>query len=63
VGYVQLTTVSEAAPAVYGADAEATSAQAVNHQFDYEIGDCISNNVGPEYLFGPSVFLPGRTSG
>ena len=57
MGYVQLTTVSELAPSVYGNNAEATAAQAVNHQFDYNHNSCISNQVGPSFLFGPSIFL------
>ncbi len=58
LGYVQLTTISELANAVFGANAEATAAQAVNHQFDYAKGDCVSNTM--RYgLHLRSVDLPG----
>ena len=57
LGYVQLTTISELAPAIFGQDSEATAAQAVNHQFDYAKGDCVSNTIGPDFFFGSSIFL------
>ena len=57
LGYVQLTTISEQANAVFGNNAEATAAQAINHQFDYAKGSCISNTVGRDFTYGPSIFL------
>jgi putative cell wall-binding protein len=68
LGYVQLTTVSELAPAVFGADAEATAANAINHQFDYHKSACIGNGILGAFspidnlpvlnnFFGPSIFL------
>ena len=57
LGYVQLTTISELAPAVFGTIAESTAAQAVNHQFDYAKGHCVSNTIGSDFFFGPSIFL------
>ena len=57
LGYVQVTTISELAPAIFGNIAESTAAQAVNHQFDYAKGDCVSNTDGFDFLFGSSIFL------
>ena len=57
LGYVQLTTVSELANSVFGNNAEATAAQAINHQFDYAKGDCVSNTAGSDFTYGPSIFL------
>ena len=57
LGYVQVTTISELANSVFGADAEATAAQAVDHQFDSAKGDCVSNTIGPDFFYGSSIFL------
>jgi putative cell wall-binding protein len=57
LGYVQVTTIRELANSVFGANAEATAAQAVDHQFDSAKGQCVSNSVGPDFFFGPSIFL------
>ena len=54
---MQLTTIRELANSVFGANAEATAAQAVDHQFDSAKGDCVSNTVGPDFFFGSSIFL------
>jgi len=56
LGYVQLTTVSELANSVYGADADATSTQAIEHQFNPASDSCVSNEF-PHFSFGPSIFL------
>jgi len=60
LGYVQITTIRELANSVFGANAEATAAQAVDHQFDSAKGTCVSNTVGPDFFFGSSIFLPVR---
>jgi len=57
LGFVQLTTIRELANSVFGANAEATAAQAVDHQFDSAKGTCVSNTVGPDFFFGSSIFL------
>lgn len=57
LGYVQVATISELANAIFGANAEATAAQAIDHQFDSAKGTCVSNTVGPDFFFGPSIFL------
>lgn len=57
LGYVQIATVSELANSVFGANAEATAAQAVDHQFDSAKGACVSNTIGPDFFYGPSIFL------
>jgi putative cell wall-binding protein len=57
LGYVQVATIRELANSVFGADAVATAAQAVDHQFDSAKGQCVSNTVGPDFFFGSSIFL------
>ena len=57
LGYVQVTTIRELANSVFGANAEATAAQAVDHQFDSAKGTCVSNTVGPDFFYGSSIFL------
>ena len=56
LGYVQLATVRELAPAIFGADAEGTAAQAVGHQFNYATGSCVSNAY-PNFHAGSSIFV------
>ena len=56
LGYVQLASVRELAPAVYGNEAESTAAQAVGHQFNYATGSCVSNAF-PNFGAGSSIFL------
>lgn len=56
LGYVQLTTVTQAAPSIFGADTDATAAAALEHQFDYANGECIGS-IYPGFLNGPSLFL------
>lgn len=56
LGYVQLASVRELAPAIYGAEAESTAAQAVGHQFNYATGSCVSNAY-PNFRAGSSIFL------
>ncbi|GMU77274.1 MAG: hypothetical protein AMXMBFR46_00750 [Acidimicrobiia bacterium] len=57
LGYVQLATISEQADAIFGHNAESTAAQAINHQFDYAKGDCVSNTIWRDYIYGPTIFL------
>ena len=56
LGYVQLASVRELAPAIYGAEAESTAAQAIGHQFNYATGSCVSNAF-PNFGAGSSIFL------
>ncbi len=56
LGYVQLTTVTQAAPSIFGATTDATATAALNHQFDYAKGECIGS-IYPSFINGPSLFL------
>jgi putative cell wall-binding protein len=56
LGYVQLATVTEQADSIFGDNADATSSQALEHQFDYAHDACVSNQ-DPHFNYGPSVFL------